>query len=303
MGALYREVNDDGTISTEQRGNMPGTVETERGVAGDYSPHGYAPSGTGLEPVRNLGQSAFNLGLTNSSGPVRGLLSSPYGSFAPVTDLQEQARLEQMRLIQDLQRQAAGDPNSMAQQQLRQGYGAAQAQQSSLGSTMRGQSAGAAMRGISQGQQGIQRGYAGDQQMLMAQEQQAAQAMLSQLLAQQRGQDAGWQQGLSGITNGRDAARNFYDQFVTGQLYGLDRGERDSNLEMARTKLGLDLEQRTNDRGMLNNLVNGAATTAGSIYSMGGNQNAQAPRNSQAPLTDTLMQSNPDEWANPFPYR
>ena len=110
-------------------------------------------------------------------------------SYSYASGNQDQARAQQMQVIQDLQRQAAGDPNSLAQQQLSQGYGAAQAQQSSLGSTMRGQSAGAAARSTMAGQQGIQRGYAGDQQMLQAQEQQAAQAMLAQLLAQQQGQD------------------------------------------------------------------------------------------------------------------
>jgi len=87
---------------------------------------------------------------------------------------QQQARDQQMQVIQDLQRQAAGDMNSLAQQQLRAGYGQAQAQQSSLGSSMRGQGAGAAMRGIQQGQAGIQRGFAGDQQMLKLQDPAAA---------------------------------------------------------------------------------------------------------------------------------
>ena len=82
------------------------------------------------------------------------------------TGFQDQDRLQQQRVIQELQAQAAGDPNSQAQQQLQQGYQSAQGQQSSLGSTMRGQSAGAARQGIAAGQQGIQRGYVGDQQML-----------------------------------------------------------------------------------------------------------------------------------------
>lgn len=102
----------------------------------------------------------------------------------------DELRRQQGLVIQALQAQAAGDPNSQAQQQLMQGYGNAQAQQASLGSTMRGQSHGAALRGVQQGQQGIQRGLAGDQQMLMLQEQQAAQAQLAQQLAQQQALDA-----------------------------------------------------------------------------------------------------------------
>jgi len=129
---------------------------------------------------------------------------------------QDQARLQQQQVIQDLQRQAAGDPNSQAQQQLQQGYGAAQAQQASLGSTMRGQSAGAAMRGVQAGQQGIQRGLAGDQQMLQVQEQQAAQQMLAQMLAQQQGQDitqaTGMAQGINQGNGLNQDMQNFYTQ-------------------------------------------------------------------------------------------
>lgn len=99
------------------------------------------------------------------------------------------ARWYQNQVIQALQRQAAGDPNSQAQQQLRQSLANAQAQQASLGSTMRGQSAGAAMRSIRAGQQGIQRTGAGEAQMLQLQEQEAARQMLAQLLAQQQGFD------------------------------------------------------------------------------------------------------------------
>ena len=99
------------------------------------------------------------------------------------------ARWYQNQVIQALQRQAAGDMNSQAQQQLRDSFQRARAQQASLGSTMRGQSAGAAMRSIQAGQQGISRGQTGEEQMLKLQEQEAARAMLAQLLAQQQGLD------------------------------------------------------------------------------------------------------------------
>lgn len=290
-----------GEVRREQTGNMLGTPETEYGVRGGLpNPHGSGQSEFGRELLSNnpIGMGAFSNDLAKSSGPWRGILNTPRGNvYQPVSDLQEQARLEQQRVIQELQRQAAGDLNSLAQQQLQSAYGLAKAQQSSLGSSMRGQSAGAAMRGIQQGQQDIQRGFAGDQQMLKLQEQQAAQAMLAQMLNQQRGQDTSWQQGLSGIANGRQALDNLYQQFMTGQEYGLDVAERDADLENIRTKLGLDLDARANARGALNNVVNAGATAAGTYFSTGGNQQ---PYGFNPSAVTGLQGSDPNEWA-PYP--
>ena len=176
------------------------------------------------------------------------------------TGNQDQARLQQQQVIQDLQRQAAGDPNSLAQQQLQQGYGAAQAQQSSLGSTMRGQSAGAAMRGVQAGQQGIQRGYAGDQQMLQQQEQQAAQAMLAQLLAQQQGQDI---TQATGMANGQlqgNALEEAMNQFYAGQgsKFDVNRGDIGGGYNSAQMGFNLDRSKITND--LFNRGVQAGAT-------------------------------------------
>lgn len=293
------DIDDEtGEVTREQTGNIPGSPESEHRGSGVTPFNIDRPQGR-LLPGQQLGgyykDPVFSNQLTTSSAPWRDVLGAPRGNvWDPLSNLQEQARLEQQRVIQALQQQAAGDMNSLAQQQLRQGYGAAQAQQSSLGSTMRGQSAGAAMRGVQQGQQSIQRGFAGDQQMLKLQEQQAAQAMLAQMLGQQRQQDTLWQQGLSGLANQRQSADNFYQQFMTGQLYGLDVGERDAALENLRTQLGLDLEARANARGALNNVLNAGATAAGTYFNMGG-QN-QAP--SAPPLVDSG--SDPSEW-KPWP--
>lgn len=173
---------------------------------------------------------------------------------------QDQARAQQQQVIQDLQRQAMGDPNSRAQQQLRQGYGAAQAQQASLGSTMRGQSAGAAMRGVQAGQQGIQRGLAGDQQMLQLQEQQAAQQMLAQLLAQQQGQDITQAQGTANAALGAqsldEAMRQFYAQ--QGSRYNVEQGQIQG--ERGRAQLGFDLEGADITNRLIRQGVNAAAT-------------------------------------------
>lgn len=192
------------------------------------------------------------------------------------TGNQDQSRLQQQQVIQDLQRLALGDRNSAAQQQLSNAYGAARSQQSSLGSTMRGQSAGAAMRGIQAGQQGISRTQAGDSQMLQLQEQQAAQAMLAQLLTQQHGQDITQATGMaSGVNQGNamnEAMRQFYTQ---GQLEaGLGREGRARDLRLS--QLGVNQGYGDLAQAGVNSLVNAGAGLAGSYFSAGGKQ--QSPQ-------------------------
>ena len=194
----------------------------------------------------------------------RGLNSSP----APVgynTTNQDQARLEQQRVIQALQAQAAGDPSSQAQQQLRNAYGQAQAQQSSLGSTMRGQSAGAALRGIQQGQQDIARGLPGDQQMLQLQEQQAAQSMLAQMLQQQQQQDIAQAHGMAGAQNDASALQNAMNQFyaTAGSNYDISRGQ--IGAERDRAGLGFDLEGAGLTNALLQQLSQSGAGALGTI--------------------------------------
>jgi hypothetical protein len=154
----------------------------------------------------------------------------------------DQARGWQQQLMQDLQRQAAGDPNSRAQQSLTQGYGAARAGQSALGSGLHGTGGGAGLRAGVLGAGNVQRNYAGDQQILMTQEQQAAQALLAQQLAAQRGQDAQQAQGVATNTLGNQALTNAMNQFYStqGLQSGLNREQ--TSFDRIRTNLGLDLE-------------------------------------------------------------
>lgn len=154
------------------------------------------------------------------------------------TTNQDQARTQQMQVIQDLQRAAAGDPNSMAQRQLRDAYAGAQSQQSSLGSTMRGQSAGAAQRSIQQGQQGLQRQLPGDAQMLQLQEQQAAQQMLAQLLSQQQAQDIAQAQGMANTTLGGQALDDQMRDFYLNGMLGADIGATERQNAITRAQLG-----------------------------------------------------------------
>lgn len=274
------DINDEtGDVSREQTGNMPGDPGYS-GTGGGTAPTNDT-SGPGWPGPSNPRTTRVAPDVHNAVGAAPSWLdfyrqqmngfpqfSNPYSSINS-----EQARAEQQRVIQDLQRSAAGDMNSLAQQQLRQGYGAAQAQQSSLGSTMRGQSAGAAMRGVQQGQQGIQRGLAGDQQMLKLQEQQAAQALLAQMLAQQHQQDIMQAQGSAQGALGAQGLNQGMQQFYTSGLIGQMLGNYQYGADMGRANLGFDLESQSvldqNRRDALNALAT-AGTTAAQAFGGGG---------------------------------
>lgn len=176
------------------------------------------------------------------------------------TTNQDQARTQQMQVIQDLQRAAVGDPNSMAQRQLRDAYAGAQSQQSSLGSTMRGQSAGAAMRGIQQGQQALQRQLPGDAQMLQIQEQQAAQAMLAQLLAQQQAQDITQAQGMANTTLGGQAIDDQMRDFYLNGMLGADIGATERQNTITRAQLGFQDDMAALRDQMIKNGMQAAGT-------------------------------------------
>ena len=196
---------------------------------------------------------------------------------------QDQARTEQQRVIQALQAQAAGDPNSLAQQQLANAYQGAQSQQSSLGSTMRGQSAGAAMRGIQAGQQNIQRNLPGDQQMLMLQEQQAAQSMLAQLLAQQQGQDITQAQGMANTQLQGQQLEDAIRQFYASQGLGHDIEQAQIASERNAGKLGFDLAGKDITNRFLNQATQAGAAAIGTIGSFG-----QPQKSSQQIIDDAF---------------
>lgn len=213
------------------------------------------------------------------------LLRGP-AAVSPVqfqTGNQDQARLEQQRVMQMLQAQAAGDPNSQAQQQLANAYGAAQSQQSSLGSTMRGQSAGAAQRGIQQGQQQIQRGLPGDQQMLMLQEQQAAQSMLAQLLAQQQQQDIAQAQGMANTGLSAQQLDEALRQFYAQQGLGFDIEQGQIGAERNAGKLGFDLQ----GKDITNRFINQGIQAGGTALATGATAYGQ-PRSSQQIIDDAF---------------
>ena len=152
------------------------------------------------------------------------------------------ARGWQQELMQDLQRQAAGDPNSRAQQSLAQGYGAARAGQSAIGSSARGTGGAAGLRAGAMGAGNVQRGYVGDQQMLLQQEKLSAQALLAQQLAQQRGQDAMQAGDMAATAQGNQSLNDAMARFYTGGGIQGAQGGFQTAADLASAQAGLDLE-------------------------------------------------------------
>ena len=199
-------------------------------------------------------------------------------------------RRYQNQVIQALQQQAAGDMNSRAQQQLRQQFQQARAQQASLGSTMRGQSAGAAMRSIQAGQQGISRGQAGEEQMLKLQEQQAAQAMLAQLLAQQQGLDIQGAQNAAAMGLGQTELGMNRELFGANQALNNAIAETDRLNQIGRARAGFSDAEKNLLRGYTQAGMNAVAAGAGAYAAMdkgsGGGYRQVNGQNSIIPLED-----------------
>ena len=258
----YVSSNPPGTATN----NIYGNAQVGANSAKDpYSTGGKDPYGQPVSPTQAANAGAKHWENFYNQGPA----SVDMPTYQ--TGNQDQARTRQQQVIQDLQRAAAGDPNSRAQQALMGSYGSAEAQQSSLGSTMRGQSAGAAMRGIQSGQQGIQRGLAGDQQMLQVQEQQAAQQQLAQMLSQQQGQDITQATGMAqGVNQGNamnEAMRQFYTQG------GLEAGLARENLNAVNNRASLGVDQQYGDLAMAGakNAVNAGAGLLQGLSTIGSN--------------------------------
>lgn len=188
---------------------------------------------------------------------------------------QNQAATEQARVLQALQAQAAGSRDTLGQQQLQRGYNQAAAQQRSLGSSIRGTGGGAGLRAGVMGAADTQRGLAGQSEMLKLQEQQAAQAMLAQLLAQQHAQDVGLAGALAsgGLANqqlNQDMERFYGSGAVGADIYNYQRA-----FDLARAQAGYDLEARDAEARRNAQLAQASATAAGALAQMG-NRNASS---------------------------
>lgn len=183
---------------------------------------------------------------------------------------QDQARQEQARVVQALQAQAAGSRDTLGQQQLQQGFNQASAQQRSLGSSIRGAGGGAGLRAGAMGAADTQRGFAGQSEMLRLQEQQAAQAMLAQLLAQQHAQDVGLAGSMASGSLANQQLNQDMERFY-GQLGNQSMlGDYQRAADYQRAKLGYDLESRDLATRQQQQMFGAAAGGVGALTNVAG---------------------------------
>ena len=207
----------------------------------------------------------------------------PQGVTLPSFDVtnSDQSRAWQQSLMQDLQRQATGDLNSRAQQSLQQGYQQAQQGQMALGSAMRGTGGAAGLRAGTRGAGDIQRGFVGDQQMLLAQEQQGAQAALAQMLGQQRAQDTQQAQGVAQTDLGGRSLQEMMEQFYAQNGLGAGLTREQLAAERSTALRGLDLEAKDLRDRLVGQGVQAGATALGAGLSAwggaSGNNGSAAP--------------------------
>lgn len=250
---------------------------------------GWAPRPAGQNPTAtNYAPNQFSEALRHGSGTLgvnwgKSVVSADRGSL-------DDPRRYQSQVIQALQQQAAGDMNSQAQQQLRDSFQQARAQQASLGSTMRGQSAGAAMRSIRAGQQGIQRAGAGEAQMLKLQEQEAARQMLAQLLAQQQGLDIQGAQNSAAMGLGQTELGMNREMFGATQALNNAIAETDRMNQIGRARAGFSEAEKNLLRGYTQAGMSAVASGAGAYANMnkssGGGYRQVNGQDSIVPLED-----------------
>lgn len=151
---------------------------------------------------------------------------------------------EQLRLIQALQQAAQGDPNSRAQQQMRDIYQQQRGQISSVISGARGVAAGAAQEMIQRNQAAADQAYNLDSRMLMGKEQLRAQQALMTELGYTRDQgineaetEANYQQRLGQMTDSMTA-------FNTGREFNNAKALMDLAIAQTRARRGLDWQNQ-----------------------------------------------------------
>ena len=176
----------------------------------------------------------------------------------------EQARLEQQRVIQELQRLANGDMS-----QLNASYDQARGNVAALGGMRRNSGAGATMRNIATQQAGMSAQQAGDAAVLQRQQELAAQQAMQQLYGQMSAQDAAQARGMSDAELAATGLNDAMAQFYLGAGIGTDISNQQLQGDLGRASLGFDLESRDiNDRlyQQLMQMGGSAAATASSIY-------------------------------------
>jgi hypothetical protein len=183
------------------------------------------------------------------------------------TGPQDQFRAQQMNLAQQLGASAAGQGPSAAQAQLKLATDRNMSQSLALALGARGGNQAGAMKQAQMQRALIGQEASGQSAALAAQEQQAAQQSLGQLLGSGRGADIGLAQGQAGL-NQQTALANQQSVIRQGEL-----NQQTALANQAATNTGL-LSQNANDQQVA--LANQAATNAGISQQAGMDQQTNA---------------------------
>jgi hypothetical protein len=126
--------------------------------------------------------------------------------------------------------------------------------------------------------------------MLMAQEQQAAQAMQAQMLAQMQGMDVN-QAGMmaNGLLQGRALDQDM-SQFYTNGAIQQQLADAGFGVQSAGAQAGVDVANRAADIQTRNNLINAGATGLETLSQLGNSDgsNGGNKRSSQSAIDDAF---------------
>jgi hypothetical protein len=246
----------------------------------------------GAQPLQNTNQQ-MPVQADPNAGLYGGGASDPYSQYN--SQLADQQRQNQMEQIQRLQRQAQGDPESRAQKSLMAANKSAQDQQLSIASSLRGQTAGAALSSAREGAQNIERGLGNDQRMLYVQEQQDAQGRLGNALNQLRQQDLQQYQDRSNFAANEQQLRDQQNQF--GLAGGINQAQwwSQQQRDQERVNQGLQAQSQANQDAFNQQLIGAAGGAAGTLGSIGRRAASRDPNTEKTDDIDPRRQ-----WKNPY---
>jgi hypothetical protein len=226
---------------------------------------------------RGLGGAAVNL-------PVQ----PPGGQFGidPHVDYFQN---EQLRMIQALQQAARGDPNSRAQQQMRDVYQQQRGQIASGISGARGVAAGAAQEMIQRNQAAADQAYNLDSRSLMSQEQLRAQQALLTELGYNRDQNINKEEERLRAALGLQTQQDNQTRFDLSRDYSRDRRKAQDAIDLLLAQLNQDISNRAYNDELTRKLIEAGATGSSAaldIYKKSGSQTTQPTYSGK--LTDLM---------------
>lgn len=169
-------------------------------------------------------------------------------------------RNEQLRMIQALQQAAQGDPNSRAQQQMRDIYQQQRGQISSGISGARGVAAGAAQEMIQRNQAAADQAYNLDSRMLMSHEQDRAQQALLTELGYARDQSINEMDEFAKYQQMQARLGDDMTRFGLAREFGRDQQARDERIAEIRALADLDWENQRRAQAEANKYIEAGGT-------------------------------------------